>query len=854
MSRNFIILFICFFAVSAKSQTVINLSATESTCENNGTITVTASNGTPPYTYTLTTGPTGVNYPAVQTATDNIFFSLPPGIYSVEVEDATSEIVPGSIEVPGTYIQPTLALSGTDITCPAGLDGTITATPANGLSPFTFEILSPIAVGPQSSNLFTGLAAGVYQVRAYDQCGNFQTRNYTLVEDYPTLNLYRSGIVRRVNCDSVYYRVGAVGGKPTYTYEVISPITTPQTMDQDFYLPDDHPAYIFQVTDACGNTATLEHKRPSQVLYFSNRSYSCSGVTSDFSPSNMLLAPYVLEIVSGPTGPMVLPDLSITDFPFGSYTFQVTDSCGNTAFLNQNYVWGLEFNNVYTQPSYCIEGAGRLFYTMKSTFRGPLSFSLVSYPADFTGPITDANATWDPVVPGTYIMEVEDACGETIRDTTEIVEVLEVDFVTDFSPGCVNDNSITAALTANRNLWSTRYNLNYVSNGSNYANNFTGIFNNLPSNDFYVEVELCTDIFYRDTFLIPPYVQPNIDPLLGVGCGGGTVSITSKPVGGVAPYTYELLDPSLNIVEGPQSSALFVDVPTGVDYRVRIVDACGNSSIKDVSFVSNLGFDLATNGFTCEGEVFSIIADSLEGVSYNWEGPNSFSSSARMVEFEPLDMVDEGMYSVTVTLPGCASEVLSYDLEVVANASCNLQVALLSFSGEYISRNKVQLDWVTASELNNDHFELMRSKDGINWEVLAIVEGQGTTNEISKYNFSDKDPFHGNSFYQLKQVDLNGETSLSEIVIIKIGFLNDHLFGTAYPNPSKEIVYINVNSDTALDFDIKLFTLDGKLQQSKKMNAANRLHLNTKSLPAGIYILQITSGKYYTTQKLTILD
>jgi hypothetical protein len=86
-----------------------------------------------------------------------------------------------------------------------------------------------------------------------------------------------------------------------------------------------------------------------------------------------------------------------------------------------------------------------------------------------------------------------------------------------------------------------------------------------------------------------------------------------------------------------------------------------------------------------------------------------------------------------------------------------LPVELLSFSVKIENKNAV-LNWTTASEINCDYFAVQKSSDSKNWVEIGKVSGKGTTNFVSEYNFSDKNPLSGISYYQLRQIDLNGES------------------------------------------------------------------------------------------------
>jgi len=104
----------------------------------------------------------------------------------------------------------------------------------------------------------------------------------------------------------------------------------------------------------------------------------------------------------------------------------------------------------------------------------------------------------------------------------------------------------------------------------------------------------------------------------------------------------------------------------------------------------------------------------------------------------------------------------------------------------------VNLDWRTASELNNSHFEIRRSLDGQFWEYLGEVEGVGTTQEVQSYRFTDYQARPGRQYYQLRQVDLDGSYALSEVVEVYVGMGEQRFTVHAWPNPAQTQTQIRV--------------------------------------------------------------
>ena len=87
-----------------------------------------------------------------------------------------------------------------------------------------------------------------------------------------------------------------------------------------------------------------------------------------------------------------------------------------------------------------------------------------------------------------------------------------------------------------------------------------------------------------------------------------------------------------------------------------------------------------------------------------------------------------------------------------------LPIELLSFTGKQ-DNNTIILEWKTASETNNDYFVLQRSYDNKEWYDIHQENGQGNSNTLTNYNYTDVDIFENVVFYKLKQVDFDGKES-----------------------------------------------------------------------------------------------
>jgi hypothetical protein len=117
---------------------------------------------------------------------------------------------------------------------------------------------------------------------------------------------------------------------------------------------------------------------------------------------------------------------------------------------------------------------------------------------------------------------------------------------------------------------------------------------------------------------------------------------------------------------------------------------------------------------------------------------------------------------------------------------------LLSFEGIPLE-DKVRLDWVTASEINNDYFTVEKSRDGMEFFPIGKVEGADNSTEIRPYSLDDMDPIFGISYYRLRQTDFDGAFTTSEI--IAVNYKKKISQYSVFPNPATDKVYL-ISSNT----------------------------------------------------------
>ncbi len=180
-----------------------------------------------------------------------------------------------------------------------------------------------------------------------------------------------------------------------------------------------------------------------------------------------------------------------------------------------------------------------------------------------------------------------------------------------------------------------------------------------------------------------------------------------------------------------------------------------------------------------------------------------------------------------------------------------LPVELLSFVGNRES-NGVMLKWETAAEVNNDHFILERSADGINFIDITSVDGAGTTSEAQSYQHLDATAPNTVLYYRLRQVDFDGSFDYSNVV--RIDFSSNSAV-SVYPNPASSVMTININGGMTGDASLELYNMNGQLVARKSIildGNATALEFPVDTYAAGVYTLRSTIAGESTFTKVII--
>ncbi|MBZ0199337.1 MAG: T9SS type A sorting domain-containing protein [Ignavibacteriaceae bacterium] len=200
------------------------------------------------------------------------------------------------------------------------------------------------------------------------------------------------------------------------------------------------------------------------------------------------------------------------------------------------------------------------------------------------------------------------------------------------------------------------------------------------------------------------------------------------------------------------------------------------------------------------------------------------------------------------------------DIKLIGYNQAAVPVEFTNFTANFAS-NSVVLNWSTATELNNNGFEVQRAlvneNTSASYTSIGFVKGNGTTTEKSQYNFIDNSPVEGKMLYRLKQIDLDGSTKLTLPVEVTFNGVIDYALEQNYPNPFNPITHINYSVPEAGNVTIKVFNILGKevatIVNGFTEAGKHKVEFSGSEFGSGIYFYTIHAGSFSKTLKMMLI-
>jgi hypothetical protein len=188
-----------------------------------------------------------------------------------------------------------------------------------------------------------------------------------------------------------------------------------------------------------------------------------------------------------------------------------------------------------------------------------------------------------------------------------------------------------------------------------------------------------------------------------------------------------------------------------------------------------------------------------------------------------------------------------------------LPIELIEFTATINKNKEVELNWLTASEWNNDYFSVERSFDAIHFQPIGTIDGNGTTDQNHHYFFTDLHPHSGYNYYRLRQTDYDNHVTYSTIESVKLSNDAEGFQLIIWPNP----IHNTINFEVLLpDYqnqiaEIRIYDEAGLLQDLKKLDekeiSGNHSTMSVHDLVAGNYFVQLfIDGHVVASEKIMV--
>ncbi len=656
------------------------------TCSSTTVITVTATGGTPSYTYSFEGG----SYSSSNTYTVNNTTTTQTITYSVR--DANGCIDTDTIDIPP--YDPVTALNITNsnaITCDDNTTD-VAVTPTGGIAPFTYEITAPASATTNTTGvttgIFTGLTSGNYTFEVTDANGCSFTASHTIAPVRPIQIAFAKADEQCfiANDGQAVFTITDVSSVGNYDFTLTPATGTVTTAGNEVTVTNLAPgSYNFTVEDrttGCTDNGSFTIDAATQITFTAtasnvNCNETISNITFTAGPSGGTPGYTYAYTTLGASSPAVTAFGNATTVDTSTLTTDITVwvKDANDCTVSQDI-------NIVTDPTPTVTlavddqcGTTGNSFTITAT----PSPGVAPYVYSIDGGTTFQTSPTFTITPGTYTVTVRDTNGCT--DTSNSVTVspqLTLTAVLDKDITCSLPEEGQITLTATGGDGSYTYESS-TDGGTSYTAMGTNVLNTLTPGSYTFRVtdtNGCTAVTTAPIDLTTP-TDPDITvaQTAFINCNAeetAAISITPNTTVGQAPYVYEVINTTTGTNYGTQTSGLAAG-----SYTVTVTDAKGCTEVENITIAQPdpIVVNNTTVPITCDASGVSqgsIIIDSVTGgtAPYNYyvDGTNGYDEEELNntgTTSTTFDVVDFGLYQINVVdANGCS--VLIQDVLVAS--------------------------------------------------------------------------------------------------------------------------------------------------------------------------------------------
>ncbi len=284
----------------------------------------------------------------------------------------------------------------------------------------------------------------------------------------------------------------------------------------------------------------------------------------------------------------------------------------------------------------------------------------------------------------------------------------------------------------------------------------------------------------------------------------------------------------------------------------EVVDAFANTNLDFLfytEFEGDFSFGYLTDKIQNNEPLDPFDTNSYERTFKTPLGDNGAFTANTVFIHSDSQQNDHGLFNTNYTRLTTFEETEAYIFAEIPNGTV-LPVEFVSFSAQWLNENKESLlKWITASETENDYFEVQHSINGTHWSVVGKVEGNGNSQIAQEYSFVHNEAVSGLNYYRLRQVDFDGSFSYSNIV--SVNALTEENFRITLFNRST----ITIVSNDIGNAKYEVYNGMGALVMSREFEAvkgSQSVSHGSGNLSPGMYIIRLSVNNETVTGRFVV--
>lgn len=398
-------------------------------------------------------------------------------------------------------------------------------------------------------------------------------------------------------------------------------------------------------------------------------------------------------------------------------------------------------------------------------------------------------------------------------------------------------------------------------------NKFTGYSTGSGATTKYIEGKLQLQLSAGNNYYFPVGVKPTLlGGMNAININVNSISASTAVVGYVKPYSTALVTSSYTFCDVAQVDnntgtanyfSTCIGGPDGIMDLMQLTNHTDQSwEVTPQSTPASVNYDITfypSTNFNASATFTSIPCGSFGNVKYLARNGVPGGNLAILGNSPAFNRI-QGYYScITGNSLSSQNGFSNFQLWGADNSNTNLPVELTKFFITPVNNEYFNLNWETASELNNAGFYLQRSSNSSPFENIGWIAGNGTTTSVHNYSFADYNVTPGTTYYyRLMQLD-NNQTFKYSNVLSGILKSNDFNVYNIIPNPTtiNPLALIFTPEDGVLE--ISIFDILGNNLKSNRLSLLkgnNNIDIDLSSLAAATYVIKFNFNNTIITKKI----